>query len=152
MRKIILDLNDAVRYITSVMTRTIKKYGNRKLYDSSESRYISMSELKDLIRKGENVVITDSKSGEEITASVLTKAIVEQGSHETLSPVALHALIRWGTDTFETGLAFFGKSLHKVLPLAEVSDVRGLMEKISTLEMRVEELQKQLDNPHKKIK
>ncbi|MCH8556856.1 MAG: polyhydroxyalkanoate synthesis regulator DNA-binding domain-containing protein [Balneolia bacterium] len=127
------------------MPRIIKKYGNRKLYDSSESRYISMTELKEIIRSGETVVINDSKTGYEITSEVLTKAIVDQGGKETLSPDALHALIRWGTETFESGLAIFGKSLHKVLPVANVSDVRSLLGKISELEERVDSLQQKVD-------
>ena len=131
------------------MTRIIKKYGNRKLYDSSESRYISMSELKEIIRSGETVVINDSKTGDEITSEVLTKAIVDQGGRETLSPDALHALIRWGTETFESGLAIFGKSLHKILPVADVSDVRSLLGKISELEQRVDHLQQQVDDQQK---
>jgi len=131
------------------MTRIIKKYGNRKLYDSSESRYISMSELKEIIRSGETVVINDSKTGNEITSEVLTKAIVDQGGRETLSPDALHALIRWGTETFESGLAIFGKSLHKILPVADVSDVRSLLGKISELEQRVDHLQQQVDDQQK---
>lgn len=104
-----------------------------------------MTELKEIIRSGETVVINDSKTGYEITSEVLTKAIVDQGGKETLSPDALHALIRWGTETFESGLAIFGKSLHKVLPVANVSDVRSLLGKISELEERVDSLQQKVD-------
>ena len=128
----------------SVMKRTIKKYGNRKLYDSQESRYISMSELKEIIRKGEDVEVIDTRTGDDITSEVLTKAIVEAGGKDGLSADALHTLIRWGTTAFESGLAFLGRSLHKVLPLADRADVKGLMEKVQTLESRVEELQQQL--------
>ncbi len=137
-------MNDALRYITGVMKRTIKKYGNRKLYDAQQSRYISMSELKEIIRKGEDVEVIDTRTGDDITSEVLTKAIVEAGGKDALSADALHSLIRWGTTAFESGLAFLGRSLHKVLPLADRADVQGLMEKVRTLETRVEELQDQL--------
>ncbi|MCC5934353.1 MAG: polyhydroxyalkanoate synthesis regulator DNA-binding domain-containing protein [Candidatus Cyclonatronum sp.] len=126
------------------MKRTIKKYGNRKLYDSAESRYISMTELKQIIRDGEDVEVIDTRTGNDITSEVLTKAIVEAGGKDGLSPDALHSLIRWGTTAFESGLAFLGRSLHKVLPLADRADVKGLMDKVRTLEGRVEELQQQL--------
>jgi polyhydroxyalkanoate synthesis repressor PhaR len=127
------------------MARHIKKYGNRKLYDVSESRYIAMSELKELIRAGDTLVITDSSSGEDITSQVLTKAIVEQGSGEMLTPDALHALIRWGSETFERGLALFGKSLHKFLPLASNDDVSSLSRRIRDLEEQVDTLNQRLE-------
>ncbi len=136
-----------MRYIRSDMTRIIKKYGNRKLYDSAESRYISLSELRELIRDGDTVRIVDSKTEEDITSEVLTKAIVEHDGDKPLSPGALHALIRWGTETFESGLALFGKSVHKVLPVAETSQVNVLLEKIRELEERVDNLQRRVDDP-----
>lgn len=127
------------------MPRHIKKYGNRKLYDVSESRYIALSELRELIREGETLVITDSASGEDITSQVLTKAIVDQNSGEMLTPDALHALIRWGSETFERGLALFGKSLHKFLPLASNEDVGSLSKRIRDLEQQVDELNERLE-------
>lgn len=127
------------------MPRHIKKYGNRKLYDVSESRYIALSELRELIREGETLVITDSTSGEDITSQVLTKAIVDQNSGEMLTPDALHALIRWGSETFERGLALFGKSLHKFLPLASNEDVGSLSKRIRDLEQQVDELNERLE-------
>ncbi|MFW6348003.1 MAG: polyhydroxyalkanoate synthesis regulator DNA-binding domain-containing protein [Cyclonatronaceae bacterium] len=127
------------------MPRHIKKYGNRKLYDVSESRYIALSELKELIRGGETLVITDSKSGQDITSQILTKALVEQGGGEMLTPDALHALIRWGSETFERGLALFGKSLHKFLPLASNEEVSSLSQRIRELETRVDGLNEQLE-------
>lgn len=127
------------------MPRHIKKYGNRKLYDVSESRYIALSELRELIREGETLVITDSASGEDITSQVLTKAIVDQNSGEMLTPDALHALIRWGSETFERGLALFGKSLHKFLPLASNEDVGSLSKRIRNLEQQVDELNERLE-------
>lgn len=127
------------------MPRRIKKYGNRKLYDVSESRYIALSELKELIRSGETLVVTDSQNGEDITSQILTKALVEQNSGEMLTPAALHALIRWGSDTFERGLALFGKSLHKFLPLASHDDVSTLSRRIRDLETQVDVLNRRLE-------
>jgi len=132
------------------MSRTIKKYGNRKLYDPSESRYVSLSELREMIRSGETVEVVDSKSGRDITREVLTKAIVEQSDEKSLSANTLHALIRWGADTFETGLALFGKSVHKVLPVADSADVDQLLSKIKDLEEKVDDLQQRVDDDNRK--
>ena len=62
-----------------------------------------------------------------------------------LTPDALHALIRWGSETFERGLALFGKSLHKFLPLASNEEVSSLSRRIRELETRVDGLNEQLE-------
>lgn len=103
-----------------------------------------------LIRDGETVIITDSKTGEDITQEILTKAIIEQGGKETLSSTALHALIRWGTDAFESGLTLFGKSVHKILPVAKPEAISGLNQKVKELETKVTLLERQLEQHEKK--
>lgn len=55
----------------------IKKYGNRRLYDMAHKCYITLEELKELIRGGYEVQISDSKTGEDITPLVLTQLILE---------------------------------------------------------------------------
>ncbi len=55
----------------------IKKYENRRLYDTSRSRYINLDEIASLIRKGGDVRIVDAKTGEDLTRSTLMQIIVE---------------------------------------------------------------------------
>lgn len=55
----------------------IKKYENRRLYDTSRSRYVNLEEIARLIRKGHNVRIVDAKTGEDLTRSTLMQIIVE---------------------------------------------------------------------------
>ena len=74
------------------MTRTIKKYANRRLYDTSSSRYITLHDLKGLIVSGESVRIVDAKSRENITREVLLQLVAEQES------LALGAEIQSSTD------------------------------------------------------
>lgn len=55
----------------------IKKYENRRLYDTSRSRYVNLNEIASLIRKGIDVQIVDAKTGEDLTRVTLTQIIVE---------------------------------------------------------------------------
>jgi len=55
----------------------IKKYANRRLYDTSTSRYINLEEIATLIRNGKEVRVVDAKTGEDLTRVTLTQIIVE---------------------------------------------------------------------------
>lgn len=55
----------------------IKKYGNRRLYDTSTSQYIKLEEIAALIRKGKQVRVVDAKTGQDLTRVTLTQIIVE---------------------------------------------------------------------------
>jgi polyhydroxyalkanoate synthesis repressor PhaR len=57
--------------------RILKKYGNRRLYDTRESCYVNLERVADLVREGESVTVVDAKSGEDLTRQVLTQIIVE---------------------------------------------------------------------------
>jgi polyhydroxyalkanoate synthesis repressor PhaR len=65
----------------------IKKYSNRRLYDTSVSRYITLDELAEKIRDGEEVVVEDAKTGDDLTQQTLTQIILEQKA--ALLPVPL---------------------------------------------------------------
>jgi polyhydroxyalkanoate synthesis repressor PhaR len=58
----------------------IKKYANRRLYNTSSSSYVTLEELALLLRAGKDFVVFDAKSGDEITRSVLTQIILEEDS------------------------------------------------------------------------
>ncbi|HEX8793904.1 MAG TPA: polyhydroxyalkanoate synthesis regulator DNA-binding domain-containing protein [Polyangiaceae bacterium] len=80
-------------------TITVKKYGNRRLYDTAESRYITLEELAEKIRKGADVKIVDAKSGQDLTQVTLTQIIVESRGAAKLLPVPfLVQLIRMRED------------------------------------------------------
>jgi polyhydroxyalkanoate synthesis repressor PhaR len=77
----------------------IKKYGNRRLYDTAHSRYITLEELAEIIRGGEDVRVVDAKSGEDLTTSTLAQIIIEGRGAARLLPVPLLVqLIRMGDD------------------------------------------------------
>ena len=67
---------------------TIKKYANRRLYDTESSSYITLDRLAAMIREGQDFEVVDAKSGEDITHQVLTQIIVDEESRgSTLLPV-----------------------------------------------------------------
>ena len=60
----------------------IKKYANRKLYDSTDKKYISMDKLSKLIKKGEDIVIIDNETGNDLTASIVSSLIAKTAKTE----------------------------------------------------------------------
>ncbi|MBA2771687.1 MAG: polyhydroxyalkanoate synthesis repressor PhaR [Sphingomonas sp.] len=67
---------------------TIKKYANRRLYDTESSTYITLDRLAQMIREGREFQVVDAKSGEDITRQVLTQIIVdEEARGSTMLPV-----------------------------------------------------------------
>ena len=87
---------------------TIKKYANRRLYNTGTSAYVTLEDLAAMVKKGEDFVVYDAKTGEEITRSVLTQIIFEQESKggQGLLPVTfLRQLIR-----------FYGDSMQMMVP------------------------------------
>jgi len=65
------------------MAVVIKKYANRRLYDSSAGRYVNLDDLAALIRKGEEIQVMDATTGEDLTRVVLTQIIVEDAKGQS---------------------------------------------------------------------
>ena len=86
----------------------IKKYANRRLYHTGTSTYVTLEDLARMVREGEDFVVYDAKSGEDLTRSVLTQIIFEQENKEgqNLLPITfLRQLIR-----------FYGDSMQALVP------------------------------------
>jgi polyhydroxyalkanoate synthesis repressor PhaR len=81
----------------------IKKYANRRLYNTATSTYVTLDDLADMVKKGTDFVVYDAKSGEEITRSVLTQIIFEEeGKGQNLLPIKfLRQLIRFYGDSMQ---------------------------------------------------
>jgi polyhydroxyalkanoate synthesis repressor PhaR len=77
--------------------RVIKKYANRRLYDSTESRHVTLDDIRKMIVSGAKVKVVDDKSGEDLTRAVLLQVIAEQDQFGTpvLSTELLEAIIRF---------------------------------------------------------
>jgi polyhydroxyalkanoate synthesis repressor PhaR len=93
----------------------IKKYGNRRLYDTGDSRYITLDELAAKIRAGAEVRIVDAKTNDDLTQVTLTQLILEGGTAARLLPVGLLTqLIRLGDDSLGE---FFSRYVTAALDL-----------------------------------
>jgi polyhydroxyalkanoate synthesis repressor PhaR len=83
---------------------TIKKYANRRLYNTGTSTYVTLEDLAVMVKDGEEFVVYDAKTGEDITRSVLTQIIFEQENKgQNLLPIAfLRQVIRFYGDSMQT--------------------------------------------------
>ncbi len=93
---------------------TYKKYANRRIYDTSRSRYITLDELADVIRKGQEVKVIDAKTKADVTAFILTQIVLEQAKrNNTLLPVPiLHLIIQYGDNLL---MDFFESYLQRIV-------------------------------------
>jgi polyhydroxyalkanoate synthesis repressor PhaR len=80
------------------MAYVIKRYSNRKLYDTQESRYVTLDEIEEMIRSGKEISVVDAATGEDLTSVTLTQIILEnERAHRgTLPSAFLHQLIKHG--------------------------------------------------------
>jgi polyhydroxyalkanoate synthesis repressor PhaR len=95
------------------MAYVIKRYSNRKLYDTQESRYVTLEELEELIRGGREISVVDVSTGEDLTSVTLAQIILEnERAHRATLPTSfLHQLIKYG----ETWQDFIQKSFKSSL-------------------------------------
>jgi polyhydroxyalkanoate synthesis repressor PhaR len=85
----------------------VKKYANRRLYDTRSSSYITLDNLAEMVRQGTNFVVYDAKTGEDITRGVLTQIIVEQeGKGSNLLP----------TGFLRQLIGFYGGQMQGLVP------------------------------------
>ena len=86
---------------------TIKKYANRRLYDTESSSYITLDRLAEMVREGREFEVVDAKTGEDITRQVLTQIIVdEEARGSTMLPVSFLKQL----------IGLYGNSMQAVVP------------------------------------
>ncbi|MBL0699874.1 MAG: polyhydroxyalkanoate synthesis regulator DNA-binding domain-containing protein [Desulfosarcina sp.] len=76
----------------------LKKYANRRLYNTEESKYVTLEQVAGMVKKGRNIKVVDVKTKEDVTAYVLTQIVMEEAkNNNTLLPVPLlYLLIQYG--------------------------------------------------------
>jgi polyhydroxyalkanoate synthesis repressor PhaR len=79
----------------------IRRYPNRRLYDRSRRRYVTLPEIEELVRAGRTVVIVDARNGEDLTPGILTQILVERHPERLLPVAMLHAMLRANELTLE---------------------------------------------------
>jgi polyhydroxyalkanoate synthesis repressor PhaR len=108
---------------------TIKKYANRRLYNTGTSTYVTLEDLAAMVKNGEDFLVYDAKTGDDITRSVLAQIIFEQenkAGQNLLPTTFLRQLIR-----------FYGDSMQMVVP-------KYLEQSIDTLTREQEKFRKQM--------
>src|ERR1700680_231466 len=110
--------------------RLIRKYANRRLYDTGASRHVTLEDLRQLIVAGEKIKVVDDKSGEDLTRSVLLQIIAEQ--EQFGAPVL-------GSELLEMIIRFYGRPAQALLS-------RYLEQAMANLVRQQESMQSEMDS------
>jgi polyhydroxyalkanoate synthesis repressor PhaR len=92
----------------------LKKYGNRRLYDTAKSSYVTLADVAGIIRNGTDVEVIDADTKQDVTSFILTQIILEQARKKDalLPPELLHLIIRYGGNVLQE---FFEKYLQHII-------------------------------------
>lgn len=130
------------------MVRLIKRYESRKLYDTEESRYVSLDELAEWIRTGQEIRVVDNASGTDATAQTLAQIILDEGRRGTvtLPTELLHDLVRLGKEAVSTGVEQMQSGVDRLFQrsLDRIGPVRRAREEMDRLRSRLEQLEASL--------
>lgn len=104
--------------VTRSAPKIIKRYSNRKLYDTERSKYVTLDEIARMIKVGDEVTIIDNETKEDLTSVTLTQIIFEEEKRESRMPLSmLRNLIQTGGETLQE---FFDRSVKA--PVVEMKD------------------------------
>ncbi len=111
--------------------RLIKKYANRRLYDASQSRHVTLEDIREFIVQGEKVTVVEDKSGEDITRLILLQVIAEQEQFgkPILSTPLLESIIR-----------FYGNGMQEFMTRYLEKSVETFAHQQETLQAQVSKL------------
>ena len=120
----------------------IRKYPNRRLYDTSAGRYVNLDDVANLIRQGDEVQVVDAKTGEDVTRVVLTQIIVEDAKEQPAAlPLELLKGLILATDRAVRSAALSPLGLVKNLltpsPEPSAGEMEELRRRIAELEARL---------------
>ncbi len=127
--------------------RLVKRYGNRKLYDTSESRYVTLDEIARWIKSGEEVKILENDTGEDLTAVTFAQIILEEERRKSglVSLPVLRELIQHGEAAFQRLAATVDRGMEALRAAPELAgkrvqgDLGQLAETLGRLQRNVED-------------
>jgi polyhydroxyalkanoate synthesis repressor PhaR len=154
--------------------RIIKRYANRKLYDTQHSRYVTLEQIADMVREGEDVRIVDNTTKEDLTSVTLAQIILEEEKRKKsfLPLAAMRHIIQTGGESIQELASQAGAKVRSVLriregegedgqPLAEGEVVEEgtqqdgvaapLRELLESPQKALDELQKKVDDRIQKV-
>lgn len=132
------------------MTTIIKRYANRKLYDTEQSSYVTLDEIQKMVEEGRDIRIIDNKSKEDLTNATLAQIIFEQEkSHKRMLPLsALRLIIQSGEDfidKIQNPVNQFRDELkHRASKLEEGG--RAVVDFVETTQRSLDEMQRKVDD------
>lgn len=141
------------------MARRIKRYTNRKLYDTESSEYVSLSDIAEMVRRGETVKVVDNTTGEDLTAQTLTQIILEEGKNgrQVIPSDLLHQLLRRSGEMVDSGIdqirttvdelvqGSLGR-LRQLVQSPRAQEIDELRTQLRRLEQRISVLLEHLDD------
>ncbi len=131
---------------SKVAQRVIKKYPNRRLYDTDTSTYITLAEIKQLVMDSEVFAVVDAKSGEDLTRSILLQIILEEeasGSPMFTAPVLSHIIRFYGHAMQGMMGGYLEKNIQALMEM-QAPMVQGVMGNNMFQQMQ-EQMQKQTE-------
>lgn len=134
--------------------KLIKRYQNRKLYDTETSRYITLAEIAQLIREGKEIRVVDKNSGEDLTSLTLSQIIFENGRkrRQPLPIAALRKIIQEGgksiAEIIDLGRVGFPRKIDEQLNeiMSRITGIRKLEEEVYALGKKVKNIERTLKN------
>jgi polyhydroxyalkanoate synthesis repressor PhaR len=132
------------------MIRIIKRYESRKLYDTEESRYVSLEDIAKWVRGGQEVKVIDNATSADVSAQILTQIILDEGKRGAsfLPTELLHELVRAGEKAVSTGVERVQGKVDRMVQASidRLGPVRQAREEMSNLRAHLTELEKTLSN------
>ena len=135
------------------MIRVIKRYESRKLYDTEESRYVSLDDIAAWVREDQEVRVVDNATSADVTAQVLTQIILDEGKKGTsfLPTELLHELVRAGEKAVASGVEQVQGTVDRLVQASvdRLGPVRRARKEMSHLRSRLSELEQTLESLEK---
>lgn len=132
------------------MIRLIKRYESRKLYDTEESRYVSLEEIAAWVRGGQEIRVVDNGTNQDVTAQTLTQIILDEGRRGTsfLPSELLHELVRLGERAVQTSVEQVQSGVDRLVKASfdRLAPVRRAREEMVVLRQRLDDLERSLED------
>jgi polyhydroxyalkanoate synthesis repressor PhaR len=95
-------------------TLLLKKYNNRRLYNTEKSVYVTLDYVTDVVKQGRKIKVVDAKTGEDVTSAILTQIVLEEARKKKylLPPPLLYLIIQYGENVLTD---FFDKYLEQTI-------------------------------------
>lgn len=130
------------------MIRLIKRYESRKLYDTEESRYVSLEEIAAWVRQGQEVKVVDNATSADVTPQTLTQIILDEGRKGTsfLPSELLHDLVRLGEKAVASGMETVQHGVDRLVQASidRLGPLKRAREEMRALKSRLEQLEASL--------